>query len=95
MARTLKEQYRSARRAGDAARADDIKWKMRANRIAGVHDAVGSGIRTVKFAITGQRERAARAAGFFRENVRVIRTGSPARAGGGRSGRAASDASKV
>lgn len=90
MARTLREQYRSARNSGDAVRASEIRAKMSANRSAGIHDAIGSGLRAVQFAITGQGSRARRAAGFFRENLRVIRTGSPAR-----SGRGASDASRV
>lgn len=102
MAKTLRQQYKQARKEARTAstaearfaaqnRAADTKWKMRANRAAGLRDLPGSAIRTAKFAITGQRDRAARAGGFVRENLRVIRTGSPARSGG----RGASDASRV
>lgn len=135
MARTLKQQYKQARKAANKAsrdsyfayqysrqvdsnvwatpserasaqreyatalrnlenansRASAIKSKMRANRAAGLRDLPGSAIRTVQFALTGQKERATRAGGFVKENLRVIRTGSPARGGG----RGASDASRV
>lgn len=90
MARTLREQYKQARSSGNAELATSIRSKMNANRSAGIHDAIGSGMRAVQFAVTGQTAKANRAARFFRENLRVIRTGSPAR-----STRAASDASRI